>query len=150
MVTILAREFYLDICLRFLGLCCPIPFLPDSYGSLPVGSILVLPCTVPLVLGAALVRSWFQSSLARLFLGPPSILASWIYSCALGIHCIPTYDTRDGETVGSHADMCRGQKLGSKIRKIRRQNRMSRSKIHRIPRQNHLVGIQDLQDLTTK
>ena len=48
------------------------------------------------------------------------------------------------------SDMCHGQKLGSKIRKIRRQIRMSRSKIYSIPRQNHLVRIQDLQDLMTK
>ena len=48
------------------------------------------------------------------------------------------------------ADMCRGQKSGSKIRRIRLQNRMPRSKIYRIPWQNYLVRIQDLQDLTTK
>ena len=48
------------------------------------------------------------------------------------------------------AGMCRGQKLGSKIRKIRRQNRMSISRIHKILRRNHLVRIQDIQELTPK
>ena len=48
------------------------------------------------------------------------------------------------------ADICRGQKLGSRICRIRRQNGMPRSKIYRIPRQNHLVMIHDLQDLTAK
>ena len=48
------------------------------------------------------------------------------------------------------ADMCRGQKLGSKIHRIQRQNRMSRYKIYRIPQQNHFIRIQYLQDLTNK
>ena len=47
-------------------------------------------------------------------------------------------------------DMFRSQKSGSKIRRIRGQNKMSRSKICRISWQNHLARIQDLQDLTTK
>ena len=49
------------------------------------------------------------------------------------------------------ADMCRGQKLGSKIRRIRRMPWIqwnAKSKIYKIPRQNHLVSIHDLQDIT--
>ena len=34
----------------------------------------------------------------------------------------------------AYADMCRSQKSGSNIHRIRRQNRMSRSRIYRIPR----------------
>ena len=46
--------------------------------------------------------------------------------------------------------MCRGKKIGSKIRRIRWQNGMPKPKIYRNRRQNHLIRIHDLQDLTTK
>ena len=65
-----------------------------------------------------------------------------VEACGMALSC-PSYGS-------THADMCRSKKSGSKIRTIRRHDRISRSKIYRIPCQNHLVWIQELQDITTE
>ena len=47
-------------------------------------------------------------------------------------------------------DLCRGQKIGSKIHRILRQTEISRSKICRTSRQNKSSKVQDPQDTTAK
>ena len=50
----------------------------------------------------------------------------------------------------SAPDLCRDQKIGSKIYRILRQNEISRSKVYRISRQNKFSKVQDPQDTTAK